>query len=190
MRSFQILWCLSCWVIVPFNFDFFTFSGGRTLASMKKKMSQSRWFLKNMQNRRYSRCSAAHRTALSGGILLSSLHWWIVCLAIISVVRDHMSTPHSSHTQTPEHHTHTYTRMHKFALPSLQPRYVLFHLRPHIHNTKRTHIRLSFYPSSTTEVTSSSSPLLLFTPTHSRAGRKALHPHPRPSSPRGFASAL
>lgn len=44
--------------------------------------------------------SREHSREVSRGIFWSNTHWWIVCLTIISVVRDHMSTPHQSHTGT------------------------------------------------------------------------------------------
>lgn len=74
---------------------------------------------------------------VSGGILWSNMRWWIVCLTIISVVRDHMSTPHPSHTGT-----HTYTQIHLTIAPTL-----IFPFPPETlypEQKRKTHIHLSF----------------------------------------------
>lgn len=78
--------------------------------------------------------------------------WWIVYLSIISTIRNHMSRSHPSHPNT-------HIRTHKFAVPSVQPTYFLFHLRPS-HPWTLLHTRH--------DLSSLTSPL--FTPTHRRAG--------------------
>lgn len=135
---------------------------------------ESQFFLSFLENTLHT-CSAVHRTKVSGGILWSNMHWWIVCLAIISVVRDHMSTPHPSHTDTYTNSPYRHSNPHisfstwDLILRTKKPEHTYICPLPLLHNRDDLFIFTS----------------AAFTPTHSRAGRKAL-----PPIPHGFAGAL
>lgn len=106
------------------------------LVSTETHFDTNHSFLSFLENTLHT-CSAVHRTKVSGGILWSNMHWWIVCLAIISVVRDHMSTPHPSHTDTYTNSPYRHSNPH-----------ISFSTWDLILRTKktRTHVHLSFTP--------------------------------------------